>query len=597
MVTNTRRTKLRDLPARASGRGAGLYIRYMPPVPLRPPSVSPSTVNLASLLDLSTRLSESDSSERILNAALLSVMGKLKIRRACVLHPDGHRFFATHCKGVTAFTTDRFPIDEALSCLADEPAMQPLLDRGLTWCLPLMVRQDLLAVLCFGDTLDGTDHSPEVRTYLDLVRSITATAVQNATTVQSLLSTTKELERRNLLVTALFESARDFSGLNDMTGILRTLSYRLMGQLMISTFGLYLVRPLDGHHTVINRREAAHLADLRDDLMPLERTVRVEDLPAGASRDRLLDAGIAVVASATVHGTRTGVLALCGKLNGQRFTDEELTFAEALGNTAMAAIENDRLFREELARRTIESELAIAADIQRGLLPLHLPSTPGLSIAADTKPSKHVSGDYYDVIALPDNRTLIAIADVAGKGVPAAILMANVQAALNVLATLGLSPTAIVERINHLVCDNTEPDVFVTLFLAVLDPATRSIHYVNAGHNPPMLLRGDDVLLLSDGGVLTGVIPDPPPYALGVGTFDDTSVLVLYTDGITEAHNGDRTDYGVGNLVECVRAHRDQHPQAIVQAVLDDVRRYSGSDDLVDDSSIVVVKPHDPSSL
>jgi len=551
-----------------------------------------SAMHLTSLLDLSAQLSETDSDDRILNVALLSVMGKLKIRRACAFVPDGKLLIAKHLKGVSILSVPRFDLTEPVFTSEDDPDTAVLASAGLHWCIPLQRQGDLIAVLCFGHSLDGIEQEPDVRTYMDLVRSITSTAVHNAQMVRSLIQAKKDLQARNLLVYTLFESARDFTGAMELNQMLRTLSYRLMGQLMISSFGLFLTESDHEEHVIINRQAAAGLQDLYPDILEVEHPFRTEDLSIEHPLRPLLERnGVAVVSPMTVHGHKKGVLALCGKLNGQRFSDDEVLFVEALGNTAMAAIENERLFREELDKQRLESELSIAADIQRGLLPVQLPPTPGIDIAADTYPSKHISGDYYDVIPLDDHRTLLAIADVAGKGVPAALLMANVQAALNVLAKLDLPLTQLVDRINRLVCDNTEPEVFVTMFLAIVDSRTMAVHYVNAGHNPPILLDGEDVVLLSDGGIITGVIADPPPYRMGIGTLRPDAVLVLYTDGVTEARNPDGHEYDVGSLVESARRHRAGTARELLDRLQDDLRQYTDSHVFDDDTSIVVVKP------
>ena len=145
--------------------------------------------------------------------------------------------------------------------------------------------------------------------------------------------------------------------------------------------------------------------------------------------------------------------------------------------------------RFELAKQRLENELSIAAEIQRGLLPDQLPVLEGLQVSAASETSRVIGGDYFDVIRLDEHRTLFAIADVAGKGIPAALLMANVQAALNVLAWSDLPLTSLAEQINTLVCQNTEPEGFITMFLAVINAQTRGIEYVNAGHNPPILIH------------------------------------------------------------------------------------------------------------
>ena len=550
-------------------------------------------MQLSSLLDLSTRIAESDSEERILNAAVLSVMGKLKILRACVLEPDASSWLITHPKGMTVGSVPMFACRELVftSATDDTSAMHAL---GIHWLVPLVVHQQPIAVLCFGRTLEGVDDADDVRTYMELVQSITATAIHNAQMVQSLIATTQELQRRNLLVTTLFESARDFSGMTDVSAIIRTLSYRLMGQLMISSFAVYLSEPLQGSSVYVNRTDQPQLLDVAADVATVSMARRVDAMSASDTKRRLEDARIAAVAPLTVHGDRRGTIAVGPKLNGAVFTDEELSFLESLGNTAMAAIENDRAVERERERQRLENELAIAATIQQGLLPLSMPEIDGYEIAASTISSKQVSGDYYDVITLDQHRTMVAIADVSGKGVPASIVMANVQAALNVLASLELTLPALAERINALLCENTDPDVFVTMFVGLIDSSAHTFTYVNMGHNPPFMVRGSALTLLTDGGVLAGVLPNPPPYRSGKLLLQPGDVIVLYTDGVTEASNGTGSEYGVEALQRVVQSSVAQSATAIVDILMQDVRSHSQRHLPDDDTSILVLKQRDP---
>ena len=549
-------------------------------------------MQLSSLLDLSSRLAESDSEERIVNAAVLSVMGKLKILRACVLQPYDGRFLVTHVKGMAPVRFGQVACEELRFASPDDDTRE-LYAAGIRWLVPLMLHGRVASILCFGPTLDGSDDSDDVITYMRLVRSITTTALHNAQMVRSLLDTTQELQRQNLLVTTLFESARDFSGMTDVDSILRTLSYRLMGQLMMSSYALYVREPIDGRTVIVNRPEASALEALAPHAMAWRAVMRTEDIDDDAVRTAFLDANVAAVAPLTIHGDHKGAIAVTAKLSGARFTDEELFFVESLGNTALAAIEQDRAIARELERQRLESELAIAATIQRGLLPLTLPTIPDYDIAASTLPSKHVSGDYYDVITLDDQRTLLAIADVSGKGVPAALVMANVQAALNVLATLGTPLPSIADRINSLLCDNTEPDVFVTMFIAILDRSAHSLDYVNLGHNPPLVIGGKDVTTLNVGGILAGVIPTPKPYRMGTVSIAPNDVLLLYTDGVTEARDAGQHEFGVEAAAQIVRTHALAPAADIVAALTETLETFTNGRPLDDDTSILVLKRRD----
>jgi len=556
------------------------------------PGLGTSTAfHLASLLDLSTRLSEADAVD-VLNVAILSVMGRLKIHRACCLLPD-HAGWAAEprlCKGVAPFSVSAVAFNGIEHPDPSNAALQPIIDAGLFTVVPVQMGGSTTAVLCFGYAMGGGEDDPVVQTYLELVRAIVGTTMHNTRLFRSLLTATKELEARNLMVTTLFESARDFTGPKTKEELLRILSYRLMGQLMVSTFGVFLREPLNDVDLIVNRKDASTLADIHPTMIEIDRPIRFSDLDANDPlRLTAEQHGIALAAPMTVHGVKKGVIATKAKLNAREFTDEELSFLEALGNTAMTAIENERLIQSEMIKHRIEGELQIAADIQRKLLPEHLPQFDRFEVAADARTSRQIGGDYYDVVKLDEDRTLFAIADVSGKGVPAALVMANVQAALNVLARLELTLSTLMERINSLVCMNTEPGVFVTMFVLVLNHRTGAIEYVNAGHNPPLLWHNGDVIPLTTGGVLTGVIDDPPPYQIGTGEIHAGDCLVLYTDGVTEAKQG-IDEYGVERLVGIVSMHRDRSANDIIDIVLKDIRSFTDTDALDDDTSLVVVR-------
>ncbi len=549
-----------------------------------------SALHLASLLDLSTRAAEYDSAEPILNAALLSVMGRLKVLRACVLRPSNGRFESVLSKGLPTVSLPVFDLAEP--AFVDEvEASEPLARLGLHWLIPLHHHGKIIAIICLGKTIDGLELDPDVRTYIDLMRSILSIAVHNAETVLSLHQTTIEVERGALLVRSLYEFSRDFTGVMDNQTILRLLTLRLMGQLMTSSFAI-LLKPEFGRQSVyFNRKEAAHLADLYPSALTLETPVRTIDLDENDPRKGLFERlNVGMASPMVLYGDVVGCLVICRKLNAQEFTEGELHFLEAVSNIVVTAFENERLEGERAAMQRLENEIEIAAQIQAGLLPLQLPPTPGLDVAAHTRSSRQIGGDYYDVIQLDEFRTLIAIADVSGKGVPAALLMANVQAALNVLARLSLPLTQIVERINRLVTENTEPEVFVTMFLSIIDTGSQSIEYVNAGHNPPVLLRGENISLLEDGGIITGVLLDPPPYLLGTSKLSTGDVLVLYTDGVTETFDPHGNEYGLGALENCIRTHRNESVSQILTSIQVELRAFSDNDNLTDDTSLVVVK-------
>jgi sigma-B regulation protein RsbU (phosphoserine phosphatase) len=259
---------------------------------------------------------------------------------------------------------------------------------------------------------------------------------------------------------------------------------------------------------------------------------------------------------------------------------------------AIISIENARLFRETIEKQRLEDELLIAQEIQRGLLPEHLPQVPSLDIAATNIPSKQVGGDYYDVLQRTDRELVLAIGDVSGKGTPAALLMANVQAALRALAPSEQSLSVITGRINDLTSANTRGgSKFITFFWCVLDVISRTLTYVNAGHNPPILVRASGAVeYLDRGGLILGILPTTTPYEqasvqLGVG-----DILVLFTDGVSEAMNEKGEDFTEDRLLEVVRHSKGGTSQEIINSVLAGVEEHVRGTPQSDDITLLVLR-------
>ena len=257
---------------------------------------------------------------------------------------------------------------------------------------------------------------------------------------------------------------------------------------------------------------------------------------------------------------------------------------------AAVALERARLTRELLDRRRLEKELAIAREIQASFLPKRAPEVPGFELAGATQPHDEVGGDYFDFIRVSDSRLGIAIADVSGKGIPAALIMAGFRMSLLAEIRNEFTMRAVMRKVNSLLHESTERDKFVTLFYGVLDWKNRSLSFSNAGHNPPLLLRGDGrVQYLLEGGVALGVLPDARyeerPLALQPG-----DVLLLYTDGVSEAESSAGEQFGTRRLEQCLQRISGGTANEILKGVVDEVTAWSGEHGVSDDLTLVVLK-------
>ena len=238
---------------------------------------------------------------------------------------------------------------------------------------------------------------------------------------------------------------------------------------------------------------------------------------------------------------------------------------------------------EEQAREIEEARL-----IQRGLLPAAFPDLPGCAIGGTWQPAYGFGGDCYDALRFSDTTLGVSIADVVGKGLPAALLMSNLQAAVRAFASETTLPRDLCGSVNRLLCRNVASGKFVTFCYCQLDMARRPLTHANAGHNPPILARGDGrVERLSSGGTPLGVFADAP-YEQGQTALTSGDRLVLFTDGITEAQNGADEEFGDEQLVSLVVERRALAPQALQASIFDTVRTFTGGA-FQDDATLIVI--------
>jgi len=246
-------------------------------------------------------------------------------------------------------------------------------------------------------------------------------------------------------------------------------------------------------------------------------------------------------------------------------------------------------------RVVMKRDLQIAKEIQAWLLPAGPPHVPGLEIAFATRPANTVAGDYYDVFPRSDPNSpgayLITIADVAGKSVPAAMLMATFQASLKTLAGTASSLTDLASRMNKYACGNSQDGRrFTTTFIAEYDPASRGLIYVNAGHNPPILRRQTGAIeRLEAGGIPLGILEDAP-YESGTVTLGSGDWLVIFTDGVTEAENGRAEEYGEARLMTMLWANLAATPRALLNAIMLDTDRFTAGAPQHDDITLLLLR-------
>jgi len=263
----------------------------------------------------------------------------------------------------------------------------------------------------------------------------------------------------------------------------------------------------------------------------------------------------------------------------------DTTFLKTLTNIIMVAIENKRLAKERMKQEAYQRELDIARRVQNFLFPKKLPDSPHLRVQAVYQPHHDVGGDYYDYIKISEDKFLICIADVSGKGVPAALLMSNFQATLRVLARKSKDIEEIVTELNRATYQSGNGENFITFFVAIYDASKAYMDYVNCGHNPPYLIRGDEFTKLETGTTILGIF-EPLPF-LESDTIDNLYDFVFfgYTDGLTETFNEKGEPFGEERLEKFMAATPDLH--YLHNNLLQELDAFRGERPYADDITIL----------
>lgn len=273
------------------------------------------------------------------------------------------------------------------------------------------------------------------------------------------------------------------------------------------------------------------------------------------------------------------------------FDDRDLELLSMFASLAASAINNTLLYREVMNSRRVESELELARTVVESLIPRSFPLIEGFDIYGTTIPVREVGGDYLDFINAISDRLGILVADVSGKGLAAALVMVSFRAYMHATIMNELAMRVVMSRVNRLVYESNAGDRFITTFYGLVDPEHKRLLYINAGHNPPLLLHADGTSeLLSDGGLPLGIFSDAR-YSEAIVSFRSGDILVLYTDGVTEARNLGEESFGLDRLEQAVRADGHRRAHEICENVTAAVRRFSADvGGVEDDLTLSIIK-------
>jgi len=292
-----------------------------------------------------------------------------------------------------------------------------------------------------------------------------------------------------------------------------------------------------------------------------------------------------------LHKKHILALILIGKEQLEQCNKDDLNFVKTIGNIIMVAIENKRLARTQIEQERLKKEMEIAREVQSYLVPEFLPKNEQVTMASSYIPHFSVGGDYYDYIKLSNDKFIYCIADVSGKGVPAALMMSNFQATLRTMIRQTHDLEKIVNELNHQLHNNSKGQHFITFFIGMVDLKLGEMNYINAGHNPPIFLRNNQTeSLLSTGTTILGAFKELPFLSRGNEKIGTGDMLFTYTDGITEVFNMENDEYGEDQLSKFIEINRDLKLTDLHKKLIEELDEFRGERKYSDDLTMLSLR-------
>jgi phosphoserine phosphatase RsbU/P len=395
----------------------------------------------------------------------------------------------------------------------------------------------------------------------------------------------KQIERKELELNALLEITQSINNNVPEDSLYKIFNFTLRSNLNIKKLALFVLDEI-WNCKVNFGTQVNFLKHKLDDRFKLIKNIhRMEEFEECEFHE--FDMVIPVS-----HKSDTLALVFVGGLQNQGHDREEgIKFIQALSNIIIVAIENKKLARKQLEQEAFRKELEIASDVQQFLFPERLPYTPRLKMEASYLPHDRVGGDYYDYIPINKNQFLLCVADVSGKGIPAALMMSNFQASLRTLLRQTPNLKEIVEALNFQVMENTKGEKFITFFGAIYDLSLKTMVYVNAGHNAPILMdKKNGIRLLEEGSTVLGAMNPLPFMNEGFVTDLDDFTLFAYTDGLTETVNEDGQEFGLQSLLDYFKDNQMKDIKTIHQDIIVSLDGFKGRNSYRDDITMLTCR-------
>jgi len=546
--------------------------------------------NFSALVDFSNLINSTLDLNFSLNNILLTCFGKFHTTKGMIaLLNDENIFEVKVSKGIPNNIILNFPNMTIHNYETSGELSSYIEENNFPIVQDIKSSEGLKGILILGPRLTSKHYEEEDINFLKTILNVGSTAIENSIMVEKLKRVNRNLDAKVNQLSSLFDLSKEFSGILQIEMVSKMLVYSLIGQMLVSKYAV-ISCATNTMYFLDNRFDENHLrntlkeCDSSQFTQPLTRIEFVDKYKPFA------DMGVDLIVPMQIKGETKGLILLGKRKNELQYTKSDIEFVSSVGSLAIISIENARLFKETLEKQRLEKDLETARNIQNNLLPKTIPKFSNFEIAAFNKSARMVGGDYYDIVKLDEDKVLFAIADVSGKGVPAALLMANIQAFLKSICKMKMPLAAATGLMNDLVAENTTMGSFITFFWGILDNAKKELHYVNAGHNPPLHIRNSNITKLRKGGMILGVMETMVPYVSETVKLESGDAIILFTDGITEAMNDKWEEFSDERLEELALQKYKESAQNILAHIKFNVEDYTHGAEQSDDITSLVIK-------
>ncbi|MCI0659666.1 MAG: SpoIIE family protein phosphatase [Acidobacteria bacterium] len=546
-------------------------------------STSLSSSRLEALLESAQLLHSSLNLDDLLRHLLRSFMGRLLAAKGMI---------AVSREGVMRLALVRGLPKHIVGEVFDEAKARA---QGINLILPIGAPPVGLLAIARPQNREVDD---EEMAFLRALLGIAASGIENARAHTEANQLNQALDQRVQELRTLLDLVRGLTSTLEPEEVAQLLMLTLAGRWAVRKYALVAWKK--GHTPVMRLKGIARnrLTDYpryQTQLADIPDAIIVADLPESEFKAILIEDQAEVIFQINAGDETTGGIVALGPRPGKlSYSESDLEFGTGLVAQAAVAFENSWYFREAIERKKVEQELDLAAGIQQNLFPASLPRLENFDLAARNRPARQCGGDYYDAMCINgvdgNNSYLICVADVSGKGLPASLLMSNIQATLRALLGRIPSLTELSAHTNELLYVSTPSNKYVTAILVDLNPATGRIRFVNAGHTDCLLLRADgEEMWLKATGTPLGLLPGMGYEEQGLELLPG-DLVALFSDGVTEAMDEEENEYGEARLAEFLRPIANQPAEVLVEKVIAEIDRYAGSAPQHDDITLFIIK-------